>query len=199
MHRTVPRGASDNIGGHESGCDIAFPLHRPLLSSVFSPLRNLCIASFGLDRNFAGPRRGSISRVAFSSRAMTFNVFLVEDNLSLREGLLEMLEEVGDATVVGVAPTQVEATVWLSTHSDRWDMVIVDLFLSEGSGMEVVKACARRLVHQRVVVLTNYVEASATRALAQGADAVFDKTTQLEEFLAYVQMFGPRQHLTDKA
>ena len=41
-----------------------------------------------------------------------------------------------------------------------------------------------------MVVLTNYVEAAASRALSQGADAVFDKATQVEEFLAYVQSCG---------
>ena len=130
---------------------------------------------------------------------MTFSVFLVEDNLSVRDGLLGMLEEVGDATVVGVAPTQDEATRWLLEHSHLWHLVIVDLFLSEGSGMEVVKICAPRSAHQRVVVLTNYVEASATRALSQGADAVFDKATQLEEFLAYGQMCGEQHRLREQA
>jgi len=116
---------------------------------------------------------------------MTFSVFLVEDNLSVRDGLLDMLEEVGDATVVGVAPTQDEATRWLLEHSHVWHLVIVDLFLSEGSGMEVVKVCAPRQAHQRVVVLTNYVEASASRALSQGADAVFDKSTEITEMLDF--------------
>jgi two-component system OmpR family response regulator len=124
---------------------------------------------------------------------MTLSVFLVEDNLSIRDSLLTLLEEVGDATVVGVAPTESEANRWLAANGDSWHLAIVDLFLSEGSGMEVVKACTPRLAHQRVVVLTNYVEAAASRAMSQGADAVFDKTTQVEEFLAYVQMCGARQ------
>ena len=130
---------------------------------------------------------------------MTFSVFLVEDILSVRDGLLDMLEEVGDATVVGVAPTQDEATRWLLENAHAWHLVIVDLFLSEGSGMEVVKVCAPRQAHQRVVVLTNYVEASASRALDQGADAVFDKTSQLEEFLAYVQLCGAQHRDREQA
>lgn len=84
-----------------------------------------------------------------------------------------------------MAESQDEALHWLARNRDGWDLLVADLFLVEGSGMEVVKACARRLPHQRVVVLTNYADAANDRALSQGADAVFDKTGQFEDFLAY--------------
>ena len=40
--------------------------------------------------------------------------------------------------------TEAEARLWLSEHPAGWDLAIVDLFLREGSGMNVVEA-ARKL------------------------------------------------------
>lgn len=118
---------------------------------------------------------------------MTTHVYLVEDNLVIRHGLLAAMEDIANMAVVGMAQTQLEALEWLKEHPAQWDLLVVDLFLVEGSGMEVVKACAARRLTQRVVVLTNYAEVASSRAMLGGADAVFDKTTQLDEFLAYVE------------
>ena len=118
---------------------------------------------------------------------MTTHVFLVEDNLVIRDSLLAAMEDIADMAVVGTAQTEAEALAWLTSNAGHWDLLVVDLFLVEGSGMEVVKACAGRGPAQRVIVLTNYAEVASSRALLRGADAVFDKTTQLDDFLAYVQ------------
>ena len=116
---------------------------------------------------------------------MTLRVFLIEDNPAIRDLLVGLLEDSTTCEVIAMAESQDEALQWLARHPDGWDLLVADLFLVEGSGMEVVKACARRLAQQRVVVLTNYAEAANDRALSQGADAVFDKTGQFEDFLAY--------------
>lgn len=121
-----------------------------------------------------------------SFSAMTLRVFLIEDNPSIRDLLVGLLQDAVACEVIAIAASQDEALQWLARNGEGWDLVVADLFLTEGSGMEVVKACARRLPHQRVVVLTNYAEAASERALSQGADAVFDKTGQFEGFLAYV-------------
>ena len=116
---------------------------------------------------------------------MTLRVFLIEDNPTIRDLLVGLLEDSTTCEVIAMAESQDEALRWLARNGDGWDLVVADLFLVEGSGMEVVKACARRLPHQRVVVLTNYADAANDRALSQGADMVFDKTGQCEDFLAY--------------
>ena len=121
---------------------------------------------------------------------MTLRVFLIEDNPSIRDLLVGMLEDSTPCEVIAVAESQDEALRWLARNGEGWDLVVADLFLTEGSGMEVVKACVKRLPHQRVVVLTNYAEAANDRALSQGADAVFDKTGQFEDFLAYASDFA---------
>lgn len=116
---------------------------------------------------------------------MTLRVFLIEDNPTIRDLLVGLLEDSTPCEVIAMAESEDEARRWLARNGEGWDLLVADLFLTEGSGMEVVKACADRLPHQRVVVLTNYAEAANDRALSQGADAVFDKTGQFEDFLAY--------------
>ena len=63
---------------------------------------------------------------------------------------------------------------------------IVDSFLKQGSGIQVLATLRQRNESQKVVVLSNYAtDEIRYRCLASGADAVFDKSTELDQFLAY--------------
>ena len=113
-------------------------------------------------------------------------IYLVEDNEALRDGIVRMLKEFAQTEVAGAASTEAEATDWLLGHPDAWQLAVVDLFLLQGSGLGVVASCAKRKPGQKMVVLTNYAtDDIRRRALALGADAVFDKTGELDRFLAY--------------
>jgi len=113
-------------------------------------------------------------------------IYLVEDNDVVRDSLASMLKEIANVKVAGVASTETEATEWLLGHPDEWQMAVVDLFLLQGSGLGVLSSCASRKPTQKVVVLTNYATSDIRRrALALGADAVFDKTQELDKFMAY--------------
>ncbi|MEY3871247.1 MAG: hypothetical protein RLZZ296_242 [Pseudomonadota bacterium] len=113
-------------------------------------------------------------------------IYLVEDNDVVRDTLASMLTEVANVKVAGMASTELEATEWLLGHPDEWQMAVVDLFLLQGSGLGVLSHCANRKPSQKVVVLTNYATPDIRRrALALGADAVFDKSLELDNFLAY--------------
>jgi two-component system OmpR family response regulator len=112
--------------------------------------------------------------------------YLVEDNQTILDNLIETLEEIASVKVVGHAATEAEATLWLSVHDGQWQLAVVDLFLQEGSGLGVLANCRKREPQQKVVVLTNYATSDVRRrALTLGADAVFDKSNELEEFFAY--------------
>jgi DNA-binding NarL/FixJ family response regulator len=70
-------------------------------------------------------------------------------------------------------------------------MVVVDLFLLQGSGLGILSRCAQRKPTQKVVVFTNYATPDIRRrAVALGADAVFDKSLELDDFLAYCKAHG---------
>jgi DNA-binding NarL/FixJ family response regulator len=112
--------------------------------------------------------------------------YLVEDNKMILDNLIETLEEIASVKVVGHAATEAEATHWLLVHDGHWHLAVVDLFLQEGSGLGVLAGCRQREPHQKVVVLTNYATDDVRRrAMELGADAVFDKSNQLDEFFDY--------------
>ncbi|RYD20227.1 MAG: response regulator, partial [Verrucomicrobiaceae bacterium] len=82
------------------------------------------------------------------------------------------LEDVADAKVVASSGTENEAVAWLKGNPDLWDLALVDLFLEQGNGLAVVKACRQRRQAQKVVVLSNYATAEMRGRAAQlGADA----------------------------
>jgi two-component system OmpR family response regulator len=116
----------------------------------------------------------------------TLITYLVEDNASLLENLIESLREIADVKVTAHSATQAEASRWLDMHDGTWHLAIVDLFLKEGSGLGILAGCRNREWYQKVVVLTNFATPEIRRrAIKLGADAVFDKSSELDELFAY--------------
>lgn len=117
---------------------------------------------------------------------MPVATFLVEDSLTIRSQLIPALGELGDAQVVAFAEGEQEAKLWLGAHRCSCRLAVVDLFLREGSGFGVIAACRDLLHPLKVVLLSNYATIEMRRqATALGADATFDKSTELEELFAY--------------
>jgi two-component system, OmpR family, response regulator len=117
---------------------------------------------------------------------MSLISYLAEDNEIIARNLIETLKEICEVKVVAVGSTQNEASQWLSTHDGEWDLAIVDLFLKEGSGLGVLAGCRNRSLRQKVVVLTNYATPEIRRRATElGANAVFDKSSELEQLFAY--------------
>ena len=117
---------------------------------------------------------------------MALRIYLVEDNLLIRENLTSTLMEMASAAFVGWAEGEREAIGWLSDNTNDWDLVIVDLFLKQGNGLGVVGACRTRATCKKLVVLTNYATpAVRERCMALGADAVFDKSNDIEKLVEF--------------
>jgi two-component system OmpR family response regulator len=115
----------------------------------------------------------------------TLITYLVEDNPTIRTNLIETLEEIAHLEITAHSATQHEASHWLGHHSN-WHLAIVDLFLKQGTGLGVLAACQHRTPLQKVVILTNYATPEIRmRSVALGADAVFDKSTELEALMDY--------------
>ena len=117
---------------------------------------------------------------------MALITYIVEDSETIRENLISTLEEIAPVKVVGFSSTELEASIWLSEHNRDWQLAIVDLFLKDGTGLGVLKGCQYRNAYQKVVVLTNYAtDDIRSRCIELGADAVFDKSRELDQFLEY--------------
>ncbi|MFZ4289543.1 response regulator [Variovorax sp. HJSM1_2] len=115
---------------------------------------------------------------------MSIVTVLIEDSSTIREALIPTMRELADLEVVAVADTAVDAIQTLSMHA--WQLVVVDLFLKKGSGLEVLRHCTNRSPDQHMVVLTNYATPDIRqKCLALGATAVFDKSTELDDFFGF--------------
>ena len=112
--------------------------------------------------------------------------YIVEDNATIRENLIGALEELTCVRVVGTSATEDEGFHWLEQNAQDWDLVVVDLFLQRGSGIRLVQRVRRRSGNQKIVVFSNYVNASVRKRCAQlGVDAVFDKSTEIDFLVDY--------------
>ncbi|MES2980517.1 MAG: response regulator [Pseudomonadota bacterium] len=124
---------------------------------------------------------------------MQISAFIVEDEPDVRAILVEAMEEITPMRFVGHAETERDARQWLCEHGDDWDLVIVDLSLSEGSGLGVLVNCGNRKPNQKVVVLTSFSLSNiANRCLQLGADQVFDKGEDVEKFVLYCREHARR-------
>lgn len=117
---------------------------------------------------------------------MHLQAYVIEDNATIRENLVGTLEELTCVKVAGSSATENEALAWLEQNIDRWDLVIVDLFLKQGSGIHLAERIRRLRPNQKIVVFSNYINASVRKRCAQlGVDAVFDKSTEIDSLIDY--------------
>jgi two-component system, OmpR family, response regulator len=119
------------------------------------------------------------------------HTYIVEDNATIRDNLVGTLEELASVRALGWAETEADAKAWFAAHGHEWEVAIVDLFLKQGSGLGVLEAIQHRDPHQRVIVLSNYATTDIRKRCAQlGADAVFDKSNEIDALVDYCLHYG---------
>jgi DNA-binding NarL/FixJ family response regulator len=112
--------------------------------------------------------------------------FIVEDSSVIRESLIAALEEMVPLKVVGEAEDGGSALHWLEDAGNPCDLVIIDIFLRKGSGMDVLRGLHERHHKANRVVLTNYANPDIrSRCTALGASRVFDKSSEIDELVEY--------------
>ncbi|WP_353234812.1 response regulator [Diaphorobacter ruginosibacter] len=122
---------------------------------------------------------------------MKLRTYIVEDNATIRENLIDTLEELADVTAIGTAETENDGKAWLTKNPKDWDLAIIDLFLRQGSGLGVLEACRHRNQAQKMVVLSNYATPDVRIRCAQlGVDAVFDKSNEIDALVDYCIKHG---------
>jgi DNA-binding NarL/FixJ family response regulator len=116
---------------------------------------------------------------------MTIRIFLVEDSQVIRENLAATLEELAPVQIVGFSDNGPAATAWIAADPEGIDLLVIDLFLKRGSGLDVLRAAAK-MTQARTVVLSNYATPDMRRKyLDLGADRIFDKSNEIEALVAY--------------
>jgi DNA-binding NarL/FixJ family response regulator len=116
----------------------------------------------------------------------TLRALIVEDNPVILNNLVATLEELADLSVVSSVGNEKAAIEELTTRAPDLDLVIVDIFLTSGSGLGVLKHARDLDMKARRVVLTNYATPDMRRRCTElGAAQVFDKSSELEELIEY--------------
>ena len=114
--------------------------------------------------------------------------FLVEDSAVIRENLTATLEDMAGVNIVGFAEDEYTALQWLRSADRHCDLMIVDIFLKQGTGLTVLAQAKLLQPTLKLIVLTNFATADMrSRCMHLGAERVFDKSAELEELLAYCE------------
>ena len=91
-----------------------------------------------------------------------------------------MLAAMSGVEVVGHAETAADAIV--GVLAAKPDVVVLDIKLKAGSGIEVLRTIKRRIAEPAVIMLTNYAtDVYRTKCLQAGAEYFLDKTNEFEQ------------------
>lgn len=115
-------------------------------------------------------------------------VFVVEDSELIRRRIIENVRSMGKFDVVGFAESAGEAITAIVNLQP--DIVITDIQLKDGSGIEVVRGVRAHPYAPRplIFVLTNYAFPEYKRQCSiAGADEFFDKSSEYDRFLTSMQ------------
>lgn len=118
---------------------------------------------------------------------MMLKAFVVEDNLSIRDSLVEALSELAGIATAGVASSEKGAIAWLTDPDNDWDLAIIDLVLEPGgSGFGILNALRDRKPDQKMVVLTGTANQNVRAQCEKlGCDGVFDKAIDTDALMDY--------------
>lgn len=115
-------------------------------------------------------------------------VFVVEDSELIRTRLVDNIEALGNHSVVGYADSEDEAID--AIERTKPDVVITDIRLKKGNGIEIVRRIRAQTGESRpkLYVLTNYAYPEYKRQCSLlGADDFFDKSSEYDRLLMALQ------------
>lgn len=81
-------------------------------------------------------------------------LFIAEDSPMMKVRLIQMLEQIEVVEIIGEADNQNDAIAKISELKP--DVVVLDIRLKEGNGLEVLKYIKTELPSTVVIMLTNY-------------------------------------------
>lgn len=114
------------------------------------------------------------------ARAEALKVFLVDDSAALRSRIAGMVREIEGVDIVGEAETPAQATSGILESAP--DAVLLDLKLTGGTGIDVLKAVHPERPGIVFIVLTNHAGPHYQRAcMASGASHFLDKSHDFKQ------------------
>lgn len=114
-------------------------------------------------------------------------IYVVEDHPLMAEGIRNVIERAPDLDLIGTAGSTAEALDGILDAQP--DLVVSDLALPDGSGLELMKQVQAVQPEQHFVILSVYEESIyAERALRAGASGYVMKEAAAETLLAAVRV-----------
>ncbi len=117
-------------------------------------------------------------------------VFLVDDHELVRSGLGRLMAETGDIRIKGSAASAAEALRRFNGPSFPFDVVLLDVSLPDGNGLDLIRSLrARAGAAIPVLVLSIHPEEQyAVRAVRKGASGYFPKDGAFEALAAAIRV-----------
>ena len=123
----------------------------------------------------------------------TARILVVDDENSMREMVSILLEREGFEVVTADSGKQ---TVEMMESGEQFDLVVTDLLMDHGGGIEVLTEVKDRLPSCEVILFTAYGTAeTAVEAMKKGAFDYITKPFNVDEFLIVVNQALERQAL----
>jgi DNA-binding NarL/FixJ family response regulator len=125
-------------------------------------------------------------------------LLVVDDHEVVREGLVALLERRAAFSVVAAVGTAAEAIAAARTYLP--DVVVMDVRLPDGSGIEATREIRAENPAIRVVMLTSYPDEEAVfAAIVAGASGYLLKQIRGRDLIAALEAVGRGQSLLDPA
>ncbi len=126
------------------------------------------------------------SRKTQKAVAGNTRIFLVDDHPVIRRGLAQMLSQKGQFTIAGEADGVCDALAGL--QKNEVDLVIVDITLADGSGLELIKDLHTMRPETKILVASMHHDAMyAQRAIRAGAQGYLCKEQPPDQIIDAVQ------------
>lgn len=124
-------------------------------------------------------------------------LLIVDDHEIVRIGLRSLFSQQPDFEVVGEAASVAESMARVEELQP--DVVLMDVRLPDGSGIEACRAIRERFPHIKVLILTSYADEEAVvAALMAGAQGYVLKKIWSQDLLAAIEHVARGQTLMDQ-
>jgi DNA-binding NarL/FixJ family response regulator len=128
----------------------------------------------------------------------TLRLLIVDDHEVVRQGLVALLDRRDGFQVVAEAGSVAESIEQARKYEP--DIVVMDVRLPDGSGIEACREIRAELANTRVVMLTSYPDEEAVlSAIVAGAAGYLLKQIRARDLVAALEAVGRGESLLDPA
>ena len=121
-----------------------------------------------------------------ATKQKTIKIVVIEDNRLTRLSLKSALNEYEDMSVIG--DTEDTITGQMMVEEIEPDIVLIDLGLSDGNGIEAISKIRARNKSVKIIALTSHSNnQEVLNALMNGANAYCVKNIDLDEFVNVIR------------